>query len=365
MRVAFIVTGGVDRSGRKAVIPALLSFIERQATRHELFVYVLRYHEEPCTYPLLGATVHDLGRPEGVTRQFSRLVRALRRDGPFDVLHAYWALPAGLSAALAGRRLGIPCLVTLDSGELVADRAIEYGLQRRIRQPAAVAATVNLASAVTVCTEHMRRLAQARGIDPVVVPIGVDTGTFTPRGRAPGPPWRLMHAASLNPVKDQSTLLAAFRHVLDRVGDVHLDIAGGDTLDGAVQALAVSLGVDRHVTFHGGLPTDELVPLYQRSHLLLQSSRHEAAGVVVLEAAACGVPTVGTSVGYVADWAPERAIAVPPREPRALGEAIVDALADPARLSTVAASAREWTLAHDADWTAARFDRLYHDLARA
>src|SRR3989442_265466 len=145
MRVALVVTGGVDRSGRERVIPALLSFIERQARRHEVVVYALRYHERPCTYPLLGATVHDLGRPQGLRRQYGTLVHALRRDGRFDVIHGYWALPGGVTAALAGRRLGIPCLVTLDSGEFVSDPEIEYGLQRLRRHRLAVAATLRVA----------------------------------------------------------------------------------------------------------------------------------------------------------------------------------------------------------------------------
>jgi hypothetical protein len=55
MRVGLIVTGGVDRSGRAHIIPALLWLIERLARRHELHVYALRYHREPCVYPLLGA----------------------------------------------------------------------------------------------------------------------------------------------------------------------------------------------------------------------------------------------------------------------------------------------------------------------
>ena len=364
MRVALVVTGGVDRSGRERVIPALLSFIERQARRHEVVVYVLRYHDRACTYPLLGATVHDLGRPQGLRRQYGALVRSLRRDGPFDVIHAYWALPGGLTAALAGRRLGIPCLVTCDSGEFVSDPEIEYGLQRLRRHRLAVGATLRLASRLTVCSEHMHRLARAHAVEPAVIPIGVDTTTFTPANHAPGPPWRLLHAASLNPVKDQPTLLQAFRHVLDRVPDVHLDIAGEDTLGGAIQELARRLGVDRHVTFHGVQPTEALVRMYQRAHVFVLSSRHEAGAVVVLEAAACGVPTVGTAVGHLADWTPDRAITVPPRVPRALGEAIVGALSTPTRLVEIAEAARAWTLAHDADWTAEQFDRLYHDLPR-
>jgi glycosyltransferase involved in cell wall biosynthesis len=105
--------------------------------------------------------------------------------------------------------------------------------------------------------------------------------------------------------------------------------------------------------------------MYQRAHVFVMSSRHEAGGVVVLEAAACGVPTVGTAVGYLADWTPDRAITVAPRDPHALGEAIVAALSNPARLAGIAAAARAWTLAHDADWSAEQFDRLYRVVPKA
>jgi hypothetical protein len=120
MRIALVVAGGVDRSGRDRVTPAILWLIERLASRHHLFVYVLRYHDRPCTYPLLGATIHDLGSPSGLRRQYAALVAALGRDGPFDVIHGYHGLPSGLAAALAARRLGMPSVVTMDSGEFVA-----------------------------------------------------------------------------------------------------------------------------------------------------------------------------------------------------------------------------------------------------
>ena len=147
MRIALVVTGGVDRSGRERVIPSLLWLIERIARRHDVIVYALQYLERPCTYALLGATVRDLGRPPGVRRQHAALVAALRADGPFDVIHAYWALPAGLVASAAGRRLGVPTLTTLDSGEFVSIPAIGYGLQTKWRQRLAVAATLRLSSA--------------------------------------------------------------------------------------------------------------------------------------------------------------------------------------------------------------------------
>jgi glycosyltransferase involved in cell wall biosynthesis len=374
MRLALVVTGGVDRSGRERVIPTLLWLIARLAARHSVVVYVLRYLNRPDTYPLLGATVRDLGSPAGLGAQYRTLVRRVRNDGPFDVLHAYWAMPAGLVTVAAGRRLRIPTVVTLDSGELVALDAIPvghardgqnkpltfaYGLQRTWKDRLGVAATLKLATRTTVCTRFMHRLAETHGADPAIVPLGVDTGRLTPTLKPLGPPWRLLHVGSLNPVKDQSTLVRAFALLVGRGLDVHLDIVGEDTLDGRVQELAIQVGIAGRVTFHGFLPTATLVGMYGKAHALLLSSRHEAAGVVVLEAAACEVPTVGTKVGYVSDWAPDRAVAVPIGDPQALADAAEQLLLDPERRQTTARRARAWAIAHSADWTAAALERLY------
>jgi glycosyltransferase involved in cell wall biosynthesis len=339
------------------------------AARHALFVYVLCYPDRPCAYPLLGATVRDLGSPRGVGRQYGALAEALRRDGPFDVVHGYLALPSGLVASLSARRLGVPSVVTMDSGEFVALPQIGYGLQLRARHRLAVAATVRLAHRITVCSDHQARLARIHGVEPVVIPLGVDAGRFDLRGAGHGSGdrpasekdarWRVIHVASLNRVKDQTTLLEAFA----RIDRAHLDIVGEDTLGGSVQDLARQRGLAARVTFHGFQPTDVIARLYRRADLFVLSSRHEAANVAVLEAAASGLATVGTHVGYLADWSPDRAVTVPVGDATALARAIKDLLEDPDRRRRIAAAAREWTLAHDADWSAAAFERLYRELS--
>lgn len=363
MRIALVVTGGFDSSGRQHVIPTLLALVERLSRRHEVFVYVLRYLAQPSTYRLLGVTVRDLGRPTGIRQQYGRLVTALKSDGPFDVLHAYWGVPAGLVTTLAGRRLGVPTVVTCDSGEFIALPDIGYGSQLRIRQRLAMRATAQLARQLTVCSEYQARLAEACGWPTRTIPLGVDCSAFVPAPPAEGPPWRLLHVASLNPVKDHDTLLRAFHLLLARGVDARLDVAGEDTLGGAASELTTRLGISNRVCFLGFQPSDLLIPIYQRSHLFVLSSRHEAAGAVVLEAAACGVPVVGTAVGYIADWAPERAVAVPARDPEALCRAMHDLLLHPERRQRLAAAAREWTVAHDADWTSQQLDHVYATLA--
>ncbi|MCC7354195.1 MAG: glycosyltransferase family 4 protein, partial [Anaerolineae bacterium] len=143
------------------------------------------------------------------------------------------------------------------------------------------------------------------------------------------------------------------------------DIIGEDTLDGEVQRLAHDLGQDDAVTFHGFRPSEVVTGFLQQSHLLLHSSRHESGPIVFLEAAACGVPAVGTAVGHFADLAPDSAVAVPVGDPAALARATLDLLHDPARRRAVGESAQAWALTHDADWTAAQFEALYARLVSA
>lgn len=366
MRLAFVATGGFDRSGRERVIPSLVWLVERLARHHEVTVFVLRYHDAPCRYELRGAVIRDLGRPEGSSQQQAALARAMAEEGPFDLVHAYWAQPAGRLAVPLARRLGLPSVVTLDSGEFVAIERAAYGLQRDLRGRWAVRLASRMAARVTVCSEFQARLARAHGIAPAVIPLGVDTNVFTRRTSEPPPaPVRLLHVASLNAVKDQATLLRAFAVLRSRGLDTRLDIVGEDTQGGQLAALARTLGVAANVTFHGFLPSDRLVPLYHAAHLFVLTSLHEAAGVVLLEAAACGVPSVGSGVGYIADWAPSRAVAVPPRSPDSLASAMASLIADTTERVRLSTAAADWAIDHDADWTASQFDSLYAGLTSA
>jgi glycosyltransferase involved in cell wall biosynthesis len=367
MRIALVVPGGLDRSGRERVIPILLWLIERLARRHTVHAFVLRHYPEPCTYQLLGATVHDLGRANGPTGlrsilQLRHLVRALQLAGPFDVIHGYWGVPAGLPAAMAGRWLRTPTVVTCNSGEFVCLRPLRYGMQCSWRGRLTVALATRLATRVHVTSLYMERLAKEAGLGPELIPLGVDTRTFRPATTEPpaGPPWRLLHVATLNRVKDQPTLLRALARVVALRPGVHLDVVGEDTLGGAVQNLCDGLRLRQHVTFHGFQPTERLPAFYQRAHLLVVTSRHEAAGVVVLEAAASGLPTIGSAVGYVADWSPSAAYGVPAGDETALADGILTLLGDPARRERLAHEAARRARAQDADWSANAIERLYN-----
>jgi glycosyltransferase involved in cell wall biosynthesis len=92
------------------------------------------------------------------------------------------------------------------------------------------------------------------------------------------------------------------------------------------------------------------------------SSLHEAGPLVLLEAAAVGVPTVGTAVGHIAEWSPVAALAVPVGDAAAMAVAIQRVLADEDLRIRLAVEAQRRAVQEDADYTARMFEALYREL---
>lgn len=372
MRIAVVVTGGLHASGREQVVPSWLALFSRLAKRHDFHAFALRHLPAPQSYPLQGYTVHDLGRPSapfGLTRlaQEQALHRDINANGPFDLVHGLWGDAAGQLAVRMGRAFGMPSLVTFDSGEFVALPAIDYGSQRTARGRSAIT-EASQATRLHVCSEFMAAKAARLGLAPVVIPLTTvtadDSNGIEPvrRGLTSVPPTlRLIQVASLSKVKNQQALIDTVA-TLSKTVDVHLDLVGEDTMDGYLERHARDAGVAERVTFHGFVAQDGLPPLYAAADIYVQTSLHEAAGVSVLEAAAAGLPVVGTRAGYVADWSPDRAVAVDDASAGAIATAILALRNDVERARAMAARAQEWSRRHDAASTAAGFERLYEEM---
>ena len=378
MRLGLIVPGGFDRGDR--VITALLNLTTELASRHEIHVFAADGPSGPGRYRRGGALVHQLGgspdltsRIGPLTRTFrrgrfvSRLLREVRRaqsTAPFDLLHAFWAIDTGLVATWIGRRLKLPVVLTVGGGEAVWLPAIRYGGAGSMLGRVRTRMALRLASAITAGSAFAAaQLPSAAAARARVVPLGVRCETFErPSNRPAGPPWRLLQVADLSPVKDQETLLQAFRQVVVRLGDVSLDCVGEDTLHGHLARRAQALGLAGRVRFHGFLPQRMLPDLYRDAHLHVVSSLYESQGVAILEAAAAGLPTVGTAVGLIPTLAPVAARCVGTGDASALANAMCELLVDRTARESMGAAAQRWAFDHDARWTALQFEQIYGSL---
>lgn len=364
MRIAIVVTGGLHPSGREQVVPSWLAVFSELAKRHDLHAFALRHLPSAQSYQLNGFTVHDLGRPDaplGWTRwaQARSLRRALSQHGPFDLIHGFWADPAGALAVRMGREFGIPSIATFDSGEFESLPEIQYGSQRTARGRAAVREALS-ATCVHVCTDFMKRKAAAAGVAALVIPLTTVSASAAAAARAHDrpAPLLLIQVATVSRVKNQRLLIDA-ASALSRSIDVYVNLIGEDTLRGELQRHAAAVGVSDRVTFSGFMPNDQLPDILRRADFYVQTSLHEAAGVSVLEAAAHGIPVIGTRAGYIADWAPDHATAVDAPDAAALADAIVALRKDRQGMAAKAARAQSWVLERNVDWVARQFDDLY------
>jgi glycosyltransferase involved in cell wall biosynthesis len=375
MRVGLIVPG-FSADAEDWCIPALRDLIQRLATRVDAHVVALRYPYRTSRYELFGAQVTALGGGQrtslaslGLWQRALALLATEHRRRRFDVLHAFWANETGALATLAGRLLGIPTLVSLAGGELVGLPDIRYGGQLAATERAKVRLALGLADMVTAGScgllERARHWLGDRPAERIQhVPLGVDVDRFYPdRSPSTDLPPCLVQVASLSQVKDQALLLRAAAH-LRAVGQAcPVELVGEGPLEAHLRALADALDISSLVHFRGPIPHDHVPAVYRRATLYVQTSRHEAQGMAVLEAAACGLPVVGTPVGVLPELAPLCGATVPPDDPGALARTIADLLADSSRRTAMGRAAQvrveaDFNLVHSAE----RFHQLYTGL---
>ncbi len=304
MKIA-LLTPGFSKDEQDWCIPFLYDLVKGLAEQHEVHVFALRYPPYPATYKFFGATVHAIGGHHsisGVKRfrlwmQTAQAIRAEHQRSNFDVIHAIWADETGFLARELGARLHTPSFVTVTGGELVYLPEIDYGLQGGRFQRWLVHRALRVDCVIApskIQAEFVRKLAPTARIE--TVPFGVDTELFHPAVVPPHSP-RLIAAGSLIPVKNHALLLRAFAAL--KTPNAQLEIAGEGFLQPQLETLARELGISDRVIFAGKVDHGELTAHFHVADIHILTSHHEGFGLVNVEAAACGIPTIGFKVGVV------------------------------------------------------------------
>lgn len=196
-------------------------------------------------------------------------------------------------------------------------------------------------------------------VEAQFIPPGVDVAKFRPLlpGEEETPFYGLpahgpivLMGGRVAKTKGYTLAMAAFRQVLVSCPDANLVIFGGSDnpseeerdvlreLDDFREAHRIA----RKVFFLGAQPQDRLPALYRRAQVFLLPSRHEPFGMVVLEAAACGVPVVVSTHAGIASELQDGVdgLLVDPLDTLAFSEAISGLLQDPERARRIAEAGR-------------------------
>lgn len=275
---------------------------------------------------------------------FSREVaRAVFRTRPDAVLAQYSALPPAVAAA---RRAHIPSFGVVHdvygSAERIRVNGLAGGIVRLVTLERAlgVLAPDGFLVPSKATARGLARIAGRRPI--VVVPAGAD---HVADGFAPTRNFeRIVFVGRLVPQKGVRDLLDAMRLVRARRRDARLVIIGEGPDGPTLRASALDLGDS--VRFAGRVSDAELDALVRGAGVLALPSTREGWGLAVTEAAARGVAYVAYDVPAVREQhAQLRGGLLIPPDPRALAEALLELLADPAAAAVLGERGREAAMA--------------------
>jgi glycosyltransferase involved in cell wall biosynthesis len=300
--------------------------------------------------------VPSLGReaaPLADLRALWQLLHVIRRERP-AIVHTHTS-KAGFIGRLAARLARVPAVIHQPHGHVFygywgpVRTALYVGLERLAARWTDLIITLTERGV----DEHLARSIGTRALY-TTVPSGVPTDAL--RARAPGreaarachgiPPDAFVVAGlgRLVRVKGFDLLVAAWPTVARALPAARLVLIGDGPERDALLAHARRLGCAERLCVTGA--TRDVAAWLAAADLLVAPSRNEGMGRAIVEAMALGLPVIGAAVGgipAVLDGGRAGRL-VPPGEPAALAQTVIELGRDPglrARLSRAAVERAE------------------------
>jgi glycosyltransferase involved in cell wall biosynthesis len=274
------------------------------------------------------------GRPADFEGDIARLVEAVEDDharDPFDLLHAQYGYPTGLAALEAGRRLGLPVVVSIQGGD-----GHWVGTCCRTHRDAMRAVLLHADAVLIGSRSFAAEVVHNHGVPAdifTIVPGGTDTDRFRPAddarvGELSDPPTLLFHGR-VDARKGLMELLDAFAR-LAAMRPLDLVVSGIGPDVQAAKDRVTALGVAERVRFTGYASYDEAPRAYRQGDIFVSPTYSEGFSNTILEAMASGLPIVSTrTVGVVDCLGHERdSLLVEPKDVDSLTAAIARLLDD-------------------------------------
>ncbi len=271
---------------------------------------------------------------------------ATRSAAPFErllgdhrpaLIHAHFGIDAVHAMPLA-HRLGIPLVTTFHGFDATLSTAALLTSPAWAHYPLFRGALARGGALFLCVSSFIRDRVLARGFPPdrtVVHHTGVDCRAIRARDPAEETP-TLLHVARLVEMKGTAVAIDAFARLAARHPAVRLAIVGDGELRRRLERRAGATGFAGRIDFLGAQPHREVLARMRRAAVLVLPSvdtatgRTEGLGMVLLEAAATGVPVVASAVGGIPEGVVDgrTGVLVPSRDPEALAVALSGLLAD-------------------------------------
>ena len=288
----------------------------------------------------------------GYAPRLASFLNGQLRAGRFQLVHIHeiWHYP-GFAASRAARRHHIPAVISfhgdLDDWRLRYKR-LKKALYMRLVQDRAIRSAAALHALTGAEKERIRQLGYAQPV--FVCPNGANLpNTANPMDDAllrcfPQLAGKriILFMGRIHPMKGVDLLAHSFADIAGRFPDAFLLVAGPDQggAQAPMEAILRASGVRNRALFTGMLTGRDKQAALRQSQLFVLPSYSEGFSTAVLEAMAAGLPVVISEQCNFPEVAALSAGFVVPAQSDAITEAVSALLADPARRTRMAGSAR-------------------------
>ncbi len=174
---------------------------------------------------------------------------------------------------------------------------------------------------------------------------------------------RVLYVGRVDPEKSISNVVTAFAGVLEKVPEAELVVVGDGTDRRRLVDLARALGIEKNVKFPGRIMPPDVMEIYHAATVFATASETETQGIVLIEAAATGLPLVAVDAGAVRELCQNGRNGILCR-PGNVAE-ITDALVKILQNQKLQQKYSEWSLKiaqkHDLNRTLKRFVEIYDE----
>lgn len=357
------------RLAEGGVVRALIDLAGAQADAgHEVALLTRDPADAPEAWRTAGPSVEIIPNPRAAR---GRIARRLT-DADILHLHTPWEL-ANLSLARAARRAGTPYVLTLHG--MLDDWAIRQKWMKKRLYLTLFGRRLLRGAAFIHCTaqgereQSEPRLPHRRvRVIPLLCDLRELACAGSHDGAKPDSAPRVLFFGRVVPGKGVETLLDAMPHVLQRVPDAALTIAGpvDDAYRASLQRRAQERGVDERVEFAGLVLGDAKRDLLRAADVAVSLSDHENFGFTLIEALACSTPVVTTQgVATWRDLESSGGAAIVSAAPSAAAQAIADLLTDRDKAQAMGRAGREHVLQWlDPERVLAEYITMYEEAQR-
>jgi glycosyltransferase involved in cell wall biosynthesis len=321
---------------------------------HEVDVVSMAYGDLPRFEEIQGIRVHrvpclrravEICQPyEQASYMVRAFPRALRLAGrqPFDIMHCHFILPDGFVALLARRGLKIPLLVTAHGSDVPGYNPDRFKRLHQLISPAwrAAARSIDRIVCPSRYLEELVLKHEPRA-QTTTIPNGFDVAKFSATRE------RRKSILVVTRMLERKGVQEVLRALAGTDMGFEVNVVGTGPYLKKLVELAGTLGLD--IKFRGWLDndSDELKELFETSAIFVLPSHAENFPLVLLEAMAAGTAIVTTDQTGCREVVGDAALLVPPRDERAVRNALQQLAADDALRDRLGREARN------------RLDRLF------